>query len=173
MQTSPNICDEKIYNEFYISQAKKLRNYLYYKYGDLNKAEDITQESFLRIWSKCSEIIFNKAVGLLYTISNNLAIDTIRSKKTALKFEKQIQLNIDNEDPYFVLRTKEFQEKIESVISDLPEKQREAFLLNRIDKLTFKEIAILLKVSETTIENRISKALLKLKKITELELYKI
>ena len=70
-------------------------------------------------------------------------------------------------------RTKEFRLKLETVISNLPEKQREAFLMNRIDKLTYKEIALRLEVSETAIEKRISKALIKLNNISEIKDFSI
>ncbi len=170
----PSLCEEKIYDETYRKHASGLRNHLYYKYGDMARAEDIVQEAFLRLWKKCSTILYEKVVGFLYKVSNNLVLDNIRSKKVALKFEKRLVAVSDTEDPYFHLRTKEFRLKIEAVISSLPEKQREAFLLNRIDKFTYKEIAIRLDISETAVEKRIAKALIKLKTtIAELMEYPI
>tara|TARA_Y100000815_G_C12922334_1_gene342183 strand:- start:150 stop:470 length:321 start_codon:yes stop_codon:yes gene_type:complete len=106
-------------------------------------------------------------------MARNLMIDTLRNKKVALKFERGLVLEQENEDPYFKLRTKEFRLKLETVISNLPEKQREAFLMNRIDKLTYKEIALRLEVSETAIEKRISKALIKLNNISEIKDFSI
>jgi len=173
MRPSPSVCEENTYNEIYRNHSEKLRNYLYYKFGDLNQAEDIVQDSFLKLWNMCGDVIYDKVVSFLYRISNNLAIDGIRSKKVALKFQKDLVIVQDNEDPYFHLRTKEFRLKIETTISSLPEKQREAFLLNRIDKLTYKEIANRLGISQTAVENRIAKALLKLKDIEELKKYKL
>ncbi|MDT0621557.1 RNA polymerase sigma factor [Croceitalea vernalis] len=173
MEKSPSVCEEQVYNQIYKTHAESLRNYLYYKFGDMQRAEDIVQDSFIKLWSKCSSVIFEKVTGFLYKISRNLMIDNIRSNKVALKFEKSLMPIQDNEDPYFHLRTKEFREKIEETISSLPEKQREAFLMNRIDKLTYKEIALRLEVSETAIEKRIAKALIKLKTITEIKKYSI
>jgi len=57
--------------------------------------------------------------------------------------------------------------KLENAISSLPERQREVFLLNRIEKKTYKEIAELSGVSVKAIEKLIHKALLKLR--TEIE----
>ena len=173
MSVSPSVCEEKNYNQLYRNHAKNLRNNLYYRYGDLAKAEDVVQESFLKLWDKCEEIIFEKAANFLYKISNNLFIDSLRSKKVALKFEKTTSSIQDNEDPYFHLRTEEFRLQVEKAISNLPEKQREAFLMNRIDKLTYKEIAVKLGVSQTAIEKRIAKALLKLKEMKEFQKYSI
>ena len=108
-------------------------------------------------------MVVEKALGFLYAVSNNLFIDLVRSKKVALKFEKSVAPAVEQNDPYFELRTKEFQEQIEKVISELPEGQREAFLLNRIDKLTYKEISEQLGISQTAVEKRIAKALVKMK----------
>lgn len=170
MESTFSVCEEHVYDELYKTHAESLRNHLYFKFGDLNQAEDIVQEAFIKLWAKCSTIVYEKAAGFLYTVAKNLFIDSIRTKKVALKFEKNnVPLQKDVEDPYFHLRTKEFKEKIETAISALPEKQREAFLLNRIEKLTYKEIAIKLEISQTAVEKRIANALVKLKEITELQ----
>ncbi|MBU2996342.1 RNA polymerase sigma factor [Cellulophaga baltica] len=169
MPNNLSVCDEDVYNNLYKTHAESLRNHLYFKFGNLKQAEDVVQESFIKLWRKCNSIIYDNAVGFLYTASKNMFIDSIRKNKVVLKFKKSYTETQDNEDPYFHLRTKEFQEKIESTIAGLPEKQREAFLLNRIEKLTFKEIANKLEISQTAVENRIAKALIKLKEITELQ----
>ncbi len=164
------VCDQEIYSNLYTEHAPLLRNHLYYKCGDLDVAEDLTQESFIRLWNKCKEVIYETVTGFIYTIANRLFIDRVRTEKVALKFEKEQIQQYDHEDPYYILRTEEFRNKIESVISDLPDGQREAFLLNRIDRLTYKEIAIRLQISETAVEKRMTKALIKLKtKIKELK----
>ncbi|MEL7003728.1 MAG: RNA polymerase sigma factor [Bacteroidota bacterium] len=174
MADQPSICDEQVYSAVYRSNAEKLRNFLYYKCGDMDKAEDLMHDTFHRLWKKCAEIVYDKVVGFLYTVSNNLFLDQVRSQKVSLKFEKSQLPQQNAEDPYFQLRTDEFREKIESAISELPEGQREAFLLNRIDKLTYKEIAERLEISQTAVEKRIAKALLKLKStIKEFKNYKI
>ena len=131
-------------------------------------------DTFHRLWNKCAEVVYEKVVGFLYRVSNNLFLDHVRSQKVSLKFEKSLLPKTDKSDPFFQLRTEEFREKLEEAISNLPDGQREAFLLNRIDKLTFKEIGEQLDISQTAVEKRIAKALLKLKEtIAELKNYKI
>ena len=173
MSNSVSVCDETIYSDLYRTHAKTLRNHLYYKYGDLKKAEDTVQEAFLKVWVKCSEIVYEKFASFLYTISNNLMITVLRREKVALKFEKTLIKVSHDEDPYFELRTNEFRNTLEKAISNLSEKQREAFLMNRIDKLTYKEIAERLGVSQTAVEKRIAKALLELKNISEIKKFKL
>lgn len=158
-----SVCEEEVYSRVYSQHATEVRNYVYYKCGDLNQAEDFMHEAFTRLWEKCSTVAVDMVKGFLFTVSKRLFIDKVRSEQVSLKFNKQQTNEVDSEDPYFHLRTQEFQQQLEEVISKLPDGQREAFLLNRIDKLTYKEIAERLEISQTAVEKRISKALLKLK----------
>ncbi len=173
MSKTVSVCEEKTYSNLYKTHARVLRNHLYYRYGDLKKAEDIVQEAFLKVWIKCAEVVYEKFASFLFTISNNMMINVLRREKVALKFEKTLIKVGHVEDPYFQLRTNEFRETLEKAISNLSDKQREAFLMNRIDKLTYKEIAERLDVSETAVEKRISKALVALKNIPEIKNFKL
>ena len=62
---------------------------------------------------------------------------------------------------------KEFKERLEEAISQLPDKQRTVFLMNRIDKKTYREIAELEGVSVKAIEKRMGMALKTLRKLTK------
>ncbi|MCE7991564.1 MAG: RNA polymerase sigma factor [Roseivirga sp.] len=169
-----SLCDENIYNSIYQKQVQKLRNFVYYKCGDLELAQDIAQESFVKLWLNCATVILESVMGYLYTIANRMFIDQTRSQKVRLKFEKEPMPTSNTEDPYYVLRTEEFRETIEQTISDLPEGQREVFLLNRIENYTYKEIAEMLQISSTAVEKRMTKALTKLRgRIAEFKSHKI
>ncbi len=174
MKADHSLCKESVYNAVYQEQAEKLRNILYYKCGDLSQAEDLVHESFIKLWNRCAEVLYDKVGGFLYTVANNLFLDQVRSKKVSMNFEKTLGPQTDSKDPYYQLRSDEFQQHVEEAIASLPEGQREAFLMNRIDKLTYKEISIQLGISQTAVEKRISKALTKLQDlIKELENFKI
>ena len=68
----------------------------------------------------------------------------------------------------------EFKDKLEMAISNLSEKQREVFLMNRIDKMTFGEIALEFEISVKAVEKRMGIALRTLKEdVEELRLFKI
>jgi RNA polymerase sigma-70 factor (ECF subfamily) len=54
---------------------------------------------------------------------------------------------------------KEFDEKLQRILSGLPEKSRTVFLMHRIDGMTYKEIAKNLQVSVKAVEKQMSKAL--------------
>ena len=173
-ESTGSLCNEHVYNGIYQKQVQKLRNFIYYKCGDLDMAEDITQESFVKLWLNCATVVMESVMGYLYTIANRLFIDQTRSQKVRLKFEKEPIKTSNTEDPYHQLRTEEFREALETTISDLPDGQREVFLLNRIDGHTYKEIAEMLQISSTAVEKRMAKALAKLRdRIQEFKEYKI
>ena len=62
---------------------------------------------------------------------------------------------------------KELKEELENAIADLPEKQRVVFLLSRIDKKTYKEIAEMLGISKKAVEKRMYNALDTLRQVSK------
>ena len=159
-------CNEQAFDKFFKSHAKLLRNYLYYKFGDLNQAEDLVQDSFIKLWNNCSDVPLEKAKSYIYTVATNLGISIARHQKVKFKYQNYItsrKNDITHESPEFVMLEKEYMEKLKSAIADLPDRQREVFLLSRIDKKTYREIAELSNVSIKAIEKLMHKALLSLR----------
>lgn len=162
---SENICEENQYKAVYNQYVTPLRNFIYYKCGDLKLAEDLGQDAFIKMWENCTNVTKEKAKSYLYTVANNLFLNKVKHQKVVLKFEQKPHSEADIKDPAYLLEEKEFKQKLEKAISDLPEKQREVFLLNRIDKLKYKEIASLLSISVKAVEKRMHNALATLRKV--------
>jgi RNA polymerase sigma-70 factor (ECF subfamily) len=162
--TNKSVCDPLTFDKVYFINASVLRNYLYYKFGDLSMSEDIVQESFIKLWLNCSKVTFEKSKSFLFTVANNLFIDKKRHEKVVLEFKKRPQKSIDNESPEFILEEKEFMIKLQNSIGGLPDKQREVFLLNRIERKTYKEIAEMLQLSIKAVEKRMHNALIHVRK---------
>nr|WP_103070261.1 RNA polymerase sigma-70 factor [Aquimarina sediminis] len=160
-------CNERAFDQFFKSHSQLLRNYIYYKFGDLEQAEDIVQDSFIKLWNNCSKVPLDKAKSYIYTIATNLGISNTRHQKVKFKYRDYItqrKTDVNNESPEFIALEKEYMEKLKSAIADLPDRQREVFLLSRIDKKTYKEIAELSNVSVKAIEKLMHKALVTLRK---------
>lgn len=162
---SENICEEKIFEKVYHQQVEPLRNFLYYKSGNLQLAEDLTHDAFSKLWENCAKVIFEKAKSFVFTIGNNLFINKVKHDQVALKFEKAQTSTDDAQDPQYLMEEQEFKVKLERAISDLPDTQRTVFLMNRIDKLKYREIAETLNISVKAVEKRMHKALKSLKDI--------
>ncbi|MFI8606502.1 RNA polymerase sigma factor [Cellulophaga baltica] len=153
-----NVCEEQVYNELFKTNSKTVFNYLYYKYGNEEKAYDVVQEAFIKLWENCKKVAPEKAKSFVYTVANNLYLNVLKAEKVRFKHAKET-LDVTHESPEFLLEEKQFKLKLEQALSDLPENQRSTFLLNRIDGKKYKEIAELEGVSVKAIEKRMHLAL--------------
>ncbi len=158
------MCDEKTYELFFKTHSKVFRNYIYYKCGDIQQAEDIVQDTFIKLWKNCAKVALKKAKSYMFTLANNAFLNQVAHKKVVLEYQKTIMRQQTNESPEFILEEKEFLLKLNKAIADLPEKQRVVFLLSRIDKKKYREISELLGISIKAVEKRMSQALDTLRK---------
>jgi RNA polymerase sigma-70 factor (family 1) len=158
-----SVCKPIVYENLYKKQSKPLYNYLYYKFGNSAMAEDIVQEAFIKLWQKCADVLLEKAKSFLFTIATNMALNVKNHEKVVLKYQQSKPNSTEYESPEYVLRQKEYMVHLEKTLAALPDGQREVFLLNRIDKKTYKEIAELLGLSVKAIEKRMHKALIYVK----------
>lgn len=147
--------------EVYDQYFESLRGFLYYKTGDIDLAEDLVQEVFIKIWEKRLDIKKDTVKSLLFTIGNNLMINHYKHKQVVMSHQGDViaQNKTEFKSPQFVLEEKEFETKLNAVMQALPEGCREVFLMNRIDKLKYDEIAERLGLSVKAIEKRMSKAI--------------
>lgn len=158
-----SVCEDETYEQIFNAHASALRNFVYYKCGDIQQAEDIVQDAFIKLWDNCSKIIFEKAKSFLFTVARNNFLNEVAHKKIVLQHQVHLPSDRTNESPQFILEEKEFMVKLEKVIADLPQKQREVFLMSRIDKKKYSEISEILDISVKAVEKRMSQALVTLR----------
>lgn len=147
------------FDQIFLDWYYPVRNFIYYKTGDMQEAEDITQDTFLKIWEKKDSIKKETVRPLLYTIANNLFLNKIEHSKVNLKFISETTDQGFSSSPDFEMELKEFDSRLQAAISELDEKNRTVFLMNRIDELTYSDIAKNLDLSVKAVEKRMSKAL--------------
>jgi len=139
-----------------------IRNYVFYKVRDSALAEDIVQETFIKLWKNRDTIRKETVKSLLYTIANNTVINHFNHMKVVRNHESDVVATHDgssSQSPQYVLEEKEFEVKLNHIINMIPEGSREVFLMNRIEQLTYSEIAERLELSVKAVEKRMSKAL--------------
>ena len=146
---------ENIFHTWYVP----IRNFLYFKCGDIQVAEDITQDVFLKLWEKNNEVRPETVKQLLYTIANNMFLNMIEHKKVSLKFAENFIVGSDNESPEFKMELREFDIRLQEAINLLDEKKRTVFLMNRIEKMTYGQIAENLGITVKAVEKRMQNAL--------------
>ncbi len=159
MKRTNCILDKNSFKAIYDDYFDQLRSYIYYRCGDEAIASDIAQDSFLKLWEQRNSVKSDTILQFLYTIARNLQISNFRHKKVELEFRSKVSHDtIENE--YFYNETKK---NYESILSKMPENQREVFLMSRMDGLKYAEIADRLGLSVKAVEKRMTKALCFLK----------
>ncbi|WP_422860802.1 RNA polymerase sigma factor [Flagellimonas sp. S174] len=153
-----NVCEDQVYSSIFRANSKTLFNFIYYKFGNEEKAHDAVQEAFVKLWENCSKVEPEKAKSYLYTVANNMYLNVLKSEKVRLKYA-QTPKEHSNESPEFLLEEKEYKKKLDNALNSLPENQRTTFLLNRIDGKKYAEIAEMEGVSVKAIEKRMHLAL--------------
>ena len=159
-----NICDSNSFEAIYNSCAKEIRRFLFYKTQNIDKSEDILQDVFIKLWENCNKVDSNKVKSYIYSIANNMFLNDIKHQKVVQNHRKHNENKSTNESPEFIMLEKEFMKKLESTIDNLPEKQREVFLMNRIEKKKYKDIALHLDISVKAVEKRMHQALVVMRK---------
>jgi len=144
-----------IFDQYYES----IRSFAYYKTGDVDLADDIVQETFLKIWTNRSEVKNDTVKSLLYTIASNIIKNHFKHQKVVFNFQKNDQPNELSDETDSNLRQEELNRKLQDALAEIPEKSREVFLMNRIEGLTYTDIADRLGLSVKAIEKRMSEAL--------------
>ncbi len=164
-EKEPSICEPKNYNQLFRDYYESATKFVYYKCGNLQQAEDIVQNVFIKLWELCATISFYKAKSYIYKACNNSFLNEVAHRKVVLKHQKTIVNRSNIENPEFLIELDEFREKLTAAISDLPIKEREVFLLSRMEKKTYAEIAEIMGLTVKAIERRMSKALLQLREV--------
>ena len=163
-KTADGVCEEIVFAGFFKDQVKSLRNFLYYKFGNDEQANDAAQEAFIKLWENCNSVPLAKARSYIYKVAGNASLNVIAHQKVVLEYAKIANpMHHTSESPEFLLEEQQFKIKLESAIQNLTEAQRTAFLLHRIDGKKYSEIAEMLNISIKAVEKRIHGALVSLR----------
>ncbi len=153
-----NVCEESVFGTIFNTHSRTVFNYIYYKFGNEEKAHDAVQEAFVKLWENCGKVSPSKAKSFVYTVANNLYLNVIKAEKVRLKYADKT-LKSTNESPEYIMEEKQFKEKLDHALNSLPDNQRTVFLLNRIDGKKYAEIAKMEGVTVKAIEKRMHLAL--------------
>lgn len=135
--------------------------------GNIEDAEGVVQNVFLKVWEKKQNFENVKNISsYLHSMTKNACLDFLKHRKVRNTFadnyyKENIALQsqfIKNEASSLIIET-ELQERINSAINSLPEKCKKVFIKSRFEGLKHSEIADTLQISKRTVENHISNAL--------------
>jgi RNA polymerase sigma factor (sigma-70 family) len=117
------------------------------------------QETFVKFWENRKKVRPETLKTLLYTIATNLIKNEFKHNQVVYKFERNIQQPQLSEGADHKLLSDEFNNKLQKALAQIPENARIVFLMNRIEGLTYSEIAARLGLSVKAIEKRMSEAI--------------
>ena len=145
---------------------ERLVKHAFYRVGNLEEAEDIVQDVFVKIYSQKLFCKMENQKAYLYKLTINACVDFIRKQKYKLRvhaqLEAQNQETAENEAIHNLRYEEEFK-RINNILKTLPIKQAEVVRYRIIDELSFKEIADIIGKPESTIKSRFQYAINKLK----------
>lgn len=136
----------------------KIYRYCYYRLGQAELAEDITQEAFLRLWEDRGYQEQGKMLQYLYTTARHLCIDEYRRcKAQPLTEEMEGQLAAEpGPEP-------ELRLGLRQAFQTLPEEEREMLALRYGSEIPVGDLARMLGISRFALRRRITAALEKLR----------
>jgi len=168
---------EKILKELskdHESSLEELFNHYYPRLYDFSKSflkleqgiDDIIQEVFIRIWQNRKNIKDPTTFhSYIFTITRNLLLNELRSRLNHKNLKVEVRkLSIAQEYAGFDhVQYKDLKNRVYELIGELPERQKEIFVLSRTEGLSHKEIASKLQITTKTVEYHISLAIKYLK----------
>lgn len=151
---------------------KEILQRIYLMVKDKMVAEDILQDSFIKIVRSIREGIYNEGGKFLpwaLTVARNLCLDYKRKGKSSKHFYYHVSIpeNFSNHSTTINCRIseKQLQQQVEFILNQLPQVQRQVIKYRHFDDMSFKEIASTMGSTINTTTGRMRYALLKLNKL--------
>ncbi len=136
-----------------------VRNYVFYRCGDEEVANDVAQEVFMRIWEKQLFPEIKKEKALLFKIAGDIFISQYRRKVLEMNYMQSLEINEHESSSIDNLEYKELEKTYNNALEAMPEVSRVAFLMSRVEELKYSEIAERLQISVKAVEKRMTNAL--------------
>ena len=153
---------EKALQQLYLAHNQELCHFLSRRVGEQEVA-DLLQETWLHFIKLADADAVRTPRSFLYKIAANLAIDYGRKVKRSANF------TVDEQDfdelpspmpaPETIVEQAWQFERFADVLQELPERRRQAFIMNKMEGMTHTEIALKLGISEKSVQRTIIKAL--------------
>ena len=153
--------DQECLEELYRRYHQKVRLYCYTILKDKETAEDITQDTFVRMVDRLSTLRNSDTfVSWLFRIARNLSLNYLQSKSKTKAERIEETLNLSDE----IIDTEELEAKehrialMEILIDELPDEDRTMLKLKYLDKAGLKDIQEQFALSESAVKMRLSRA---------------
>jgi len=148
------------FSTLYKQYAPDVHRFALYLSGQRADAEDITSETFARVWASPEPIVMATVKGYLFTIARHLFLQGLRKRS------RHDAVDEDLRDPSVGPEERAEQSALlQSVLTELqklPETSRSALLMHAVDGMAYEEIARILDISLSAVKVKIHRARLAL-----------
>jgi len=141
------------YNKCVDSFADSVYRFILKNIGDDEKAKDVVQDSFEKMWVKVDEISAEKAKSYLFTTAYHTMIDRIRKDSKQESIDDKAYNNHSYSEQYYGLK-----DIIDEAVAKLPEIQRSVILLRDYEGYAYNEIGDITGLSEAQVKVYIFRA---------------
>lgn len=163
--------DHRAFSEIVTRYDLRLLNFVYRTIGDRERAQDLVQETFVRVYRHLQRFDQTKKFSTwIYTIASNLAKNELRNRsRNPLVLFQTIKKNWDADHrplewedtqykPDDLFRKRHLREKVEEAVKLLPEHHRIVFVLRELEGKTYEEIAEISGCNLGTVKSRLNRA---------------
>ncbi|HLX91474.1 MAG TPA: sigma-70 family RNA polymerase sigma factor [Puia sp.] len=152
--------DETAFRELYFHWEPMLSGYIYRITSSIELSEEIVQDVFTKIWMTRETLTEIRSFKhYLFVISKNHALTalkkTIRERKNLADFQKDHLHVIDGADS---LLDEKRLSLIDEAINTLSERRKEVFIMNRKERMSYKQIATQLQISTESVKTHLKLA---------------
>ena len=163
--------DGRAFTELVLRYQTRLLNFIYRSIGDRERAEDLVQEAFIRVYRHLHRFDQGKKFSTwIYTIASNLAKNELRnrSRNPLVLFQtmkknwdvdhRPLQFEDVHSRPDDLFRKRHLRELVEEAVAQLPEHHRAVFVLRELEGKSYEEIADITGCNLGTVKSRLNRA---------------
>lgn len=160
----PEIPAKVLFEELFVTNRDKVYRFAYKLTSDAARAEEVTQQCFVRLWENMGKVQPGQDIfPLLFVYVKNIVIDETRKLYREKKNLGELTLHKkevrEGDSAENTLLYKELRKEMQQLVARLPEQRRNIYLMSRDEGRTHKEIADELSLSPMTVRNHLQLAL--------------
>ncbi len=149
---------EQLFKQIFEQYYRTVFNYAYGFCKNRHDAEEVTQETFTKLFLYRQRITDGGSLlPFLLAVSKRIAISIFRKKVIRENSILDVQYTIETTsyNTKETILNNELNHALEKVIAELPMQQQKVFVLNKLDDLSYQEIADELGISKNTVKNHL------------------
>jgi RNA polymerase sigma-70 factor (ECF subfamily) len=151
------------FHELYATYARDVYRFALYFSGDPALAEDVTSETFIRVWSSPEPVRLATVKAYLLTIARNLCL--MDRRRTLRRENLDEALPDRSQSVEHQVEVKDELDRVLRALQEFPEIDRTVLLMRATEGLAYEEIAVAVGLPVATVKVKVHRARLRLAKV--------